>query len=245
LQVAWINQGAEIAFSVIDTGIGIDEKHLPELFQPFMQLQTQAPSSHGGVWLTQQRKGTGLGLSLVKRIAELHHGRVRVESTLGEGSCFTIIIPYTQEQSDAIALKSEKTSQEITSSQSSDESRPLAKILIADDDEANLLTIRSYLEAKGYPIVVATNGRSAVSLALQEQPDIILMDIQMPELDGLEAIRQLRAQPYSLQTPIIALTAFAMSGDQEKCLLAGADHYLTKPVRLKNLLSTIQSMTEG
>ncbi len=253
LQVASINQGAEIAFSVIDTGIGIDEKHLPELFQPFMQLQPQefgeltraAPSSHGGVWLTQQRKGTGLGLSLVKRIAELHHGRVRVESTLGEGSSFTIIIPYTQEQNDAIALKSENTSQESTTSQSSDESRPLAKILIADDDEANLLTIRSYLEAKGYPIVVATNGCSAVNLALQEQPDLILMDIQMPELDGLEAIRQLRAQPHSLQTPIIALTAFAMSGDQEKCFLAGADHYLTKPVRLRNLLSTIQSMTEG
>jgi len=252
LQVASMNQGAEIAFSVIDTGIGIDEKDLPELFQPFMQLQTQltngqpqAPSSHGGVWLTQQRKGTGLGLSLVKRIAELHSGKVRVESTLAQGSCFTIIVPYTQEQSDAIDLKSEKTSQDITSTQSSDPSGPLAKILIADDDEANLLTIRSYLEAKGYPIVVATNGRSAVNLARQEQPDIVLMDIQMPELDGLEAIRQLRAQPYSLQTPIIALTAFAMSGDQEKCLLAGADHYLTKPVRLRNLLNTIQRMTEG
>jgi len=236
LQVAWMNQGTEIAFSVIDTGIGIDQKDLPELFKPFMQLQTQ---------LTRQRKGTGLGLSLVKRIAELHHGNVRVESTLGEGSCFTIIVPYTQEQNDAIALKSENTSQENTTSQSSDESRPLAKILIADDDEANLLTIRSYLEAKGYPIIVAINGRSAVNLALQEQPDLILMDIQMPELDGLEAIRQLRAQPHSLQTPIIALTAFAMSGDQEKCLLAGADHYLTKPVRLRNLLNTIQSLTEG
>ncbi|NBD32580.1 MAG: PAS domain S-box protein [Cyanobacteria bacterium] len=235
LKVKPINRGVEIAFSVIDTGIGIAETDLPQLFKPFMQLETQ---------LSRQTKGTGLGLSLVKRIAELHHGKVTVESTLGEGSCFTVILPYAQGK----MVEPEQGSQSEKRTgccENSDQARPLPKILIADDDEANLLTICSYLEAKGYPLVVAKNGRSAIALALSEQPDLILMDIQMPELDGLEAIRQLRAEPHALETPIIALTAFAMAGDEEKCFAAGANHYLPKPIRLRELVDLMQSIISG
>lgn len=228
LSVEWVNDNSEIAFSVIDTGVGIAEENLPKLFDPFVQVQTQ---------LNRELKGTGLGLSLVKRLANLHGGDVTVTSTVGEGSHFRITIPY--KPSPGTEPTFEMSTENPAWGEDSELNRPLPKILIADDDEANLLTTCSYLEAKGYPLVVAKNGHDAIAQTLQEQPDIILMDIQMPELDGLEAIRQLRAEPYAIKTPIIALTAFAMSGDEEKCLNAGADQYFAKPVRLRELVNAI------
>ena len=228
LKVEWVNQNSEIAFSVIDTGVGIAEENLATLFDPFVQVQTQ---------INRELKGTGLGLSLVKRLAHLHGGEVTVSSQVGEGSHFTITIPYYPSQETEQSLET-STDNYATGAENSAGAR-LPKILIADDDEANVLTTCSYLEAKGYSIVVAKNGRDAIAQALQEQPDMILMDIQMPELDGLEAIRQLRAEPNAVKIPIIALTAFAMSGDREKCLDAGADQYVAKPVRLRELVNTI------
>ncbi len=115
-------------------------------------------------------------------------------------------------------------------------------ILLAEDHLSNVMTIQSYLEAKGYRLIVAENGQEAIALAKAEKPDLILMDIQMPVLDGLSAIRQLRQDPDFQTIPIIALTALAMAGDQEKCLQAGADDYLSKPVRLRELVECIQKL---
>jgi CheY-like chemotaxis protein len=118
-------------------------------------------------------------------------------------------------------------------------------ILLAEDNEANINTFSSYLTAKRYRMLLAHNGQEAVALAQTHQPDLILMDIQMPGIDGLEAITQIRLDPHSIKTPIIALTALAMTGDRERCLAAGANDYLPKPVRLKQLVDLIQQLLDA
>jgi CheY-like chemotaxis protein len=117
---------------------------------------------------------------------------------------------------------------------------PTPLILLAEDNEANISTVSSYLTAKGYRVISAKNGQEAINLACTESPNLILMDIQMPEMDGLSAIRQLRNDPNFGNIPIIALTAFAMTGDRERCLETGASDYLSKPVRLKELEKMIR-----
>jgi CheY-like chemotaxis protein len=109
-----------------------------------------------------------------------------------------------------------------------------------EDNTLNINTISSYLAAKGYRPIVATDGQTAIELTQKYYPDLILMDIQMPGMDGIEAISRIRAQPKLVNIPIVALTALAMDGDRDKCLQAGANDYLTKPVKLKQLNTTIQ-----
>jgi CheY-like chemotaxis protein len=113
-------------------------------------------------------------------------------------------------------------------------------ILLAEDNEANIQTFSSYLTAINYRIVTARNGEEAVAMAKAESPDIILMDIQMPDMDGLEAIALIRADASIAAIPIIALTALAMEGDRERCLAAGANEYLSKPIKFRQLNSAIQ-----
>uniref|UniRef100_A0ACD5GRX3 Response regulator n=1 Tax=Desertifilum tharense IPPAS B-1220 TaxID=1781255 RepID=A0ACD5GRX3_9CYAN len=112
-------------------------------------------------------------------------------------------------------------------------------ILMAEDNEANISTIVEYLEVKGYRVAIAMTGKEAVQLATQLRPHLILMDIQMPEMDGLEATRQIRTERSLAQIPIIALTSLVMPGDEEKCLEAGVNEYLAKPVSLKKLVNAI------
>jgi CheY-like chemotaxis protein len=117
-----------------------------------------------------------------------------------------------------------------------------AGILLAEDNEANVMVIKEYLESHGYEIFTASNGAEAIVKAAEVSPALILMDIQMPQMDGLEATRRLRATPGFAAVPIIALTAFAMSGDRERCLEAGADEYMTKPVHLRKLHEMISNL---
>ncbi len=120
-----------------------------------------------------------------------------------------------------------------------------AKILLAEDHEANQMMLSEYLQDQGFDVIRAGNGLEALAKAAETLPDLILMDIQMPEMDGLEAIRRLRAQPRFASTPIMALTALAMRGDRERCLEAGANEYLSKPVGLKKLVHIISELLEG
>jgi CheY-like chemotaxis protein len=113
-------------------------------------------------------------------------------------------------------------------------------ILLAEDKETNVMVIKDYLEYRGYQVATAQNGVEAISKAEEISPDMILMDIQMPEMDGLEAIRRLRSNPRFSTTPIIAITAFAMPGDRERCIEAGANDYLSKPISLKVLKQMIE-----
>ncbi|TVQ24339.1 MAG: GAF domain-containing protein, partial [Leptolyngbya sp. DLM2.Bin15] len=214
-----------LRFSISDTGIGISPDDIQKLFKPFVQIDSA---------LNRKYQGTGLGLALVKQIVDLHHGQVTLTSELGVGSCFSIDLSYISAPSDGSAIAPEPT---IPSS--AVQSSPL--ILLAEDNEANIRTISSYLRAKGYRLVLARNGKEAIALAQSECPDIILMDIQMPEMDGLEAMQNIRLYPQLAAVPIIALTSLAMEGDRDRCIAAGASDYMSKPVKLKQLLMSIQN----
>jgi signal transduction histidine kinase len=221
-----------IEFKVTDTGIGISSTDQLMLFQPFVQLDSS---------LNRQYAGTGLGLTLVKQIAELHGGSVSLQSELRQGSCFTVHLPHTCLLSDqdtcSFSIFDSLTSHPHISCKKGTAS-PL--ILLAEDHEANISTFSSYLTAKGYRMIVAENGQKAIDLARSDRPDLILMDIQMPYVDGIQAITTIRQSPGLVNIPIIALTALAMAGDRERCLAAGANDYLTKPVKLRQLNQKIQ-----
>ena len=216
-----------ILFQVVDTGIGIAAKDLPMLFQSFVQVDSA---------LNRQYEGTGLGLALVKQIVELHGGQVMVESEVGQGSCFTVALPCEMSAFNAIASLPTST----TSSSLDIVPDNASLILLAEDNEANIQTFSSYLIAINYRVIIARNGVEAIALAKANLPDIILMDVQMPTMDGLEATKQIRLDPNLIHIPIIALTALAMEGDREKCLAAGANEYLAKPIKLRQLTTTIQ-----
>ncbi len=224
-----------VRIAIIDTGIGIASENITKLFQPFVQIDSA---------LNRQYAGTGLGLVLVKRIVELHSGRVGLVSKLGAGSCFSIDLPYTPSFPIAFEMvagnKPPTATPELDSIPNSATAAQAPSILLAEDNKANIITISSYLEAKGYRVLLAQNGQEAIHIAKNHQPELILMDIQMPGMDGLKAIAQIRLDPNLVDIPIIALTALAMTGDREKCLEAGANDYLTKPVQLKQLTIAIQ-----
>jgi CheY-like chemotaxis protein len=200
---------------------------LPRLFQPFVQVSSS---------LNRQYEGTGLGLALVKQIVELHGGLVMAESEVGKGSCFSVALPYEMSQSSA--PESPTGSMTLPPLAIDPDNAPL--ILLAEDNEANIQTFTSYLTAINYRIVVARNGIEAVAMAKSESPDIIIMDIQMPDMNGLQAISLIRADASIAAIPIIALTALAMAGDRERSLAAGANEYLAKPIKFRQLNNVIQ-----
>lgn len=219
-----------LTFVVSDTGIGINPDYREKLFKPFVQIDSA---------LNRQYNGTGLGLALVKRITELHGGRVSVTSEVGVGSSFTVELPCaiaTSPLSGKAAISSDKINS------GSLQSEGVTSILLVEDDPDNITVIKSYLTAKGYFIRVANDGHQAISAVLSSMPDLVLMDIQMPGMDGLEAMQRIRNEPILADVPIIALTALAMRGDRDRCFAAGADDYLSKPVNLGQLLISIDKL---
>ena len=238
------SENHEVLFSVWDTGIGISVEEQSRLFKPFVQLDAG---------LDRRYAGTGLGLSLVERMTKLHGGTVQLTSPgHGQGSRFTISLPWSDamvehsrhtpdsQRPSATTLIPERVVGGGLGTESDEDAGPL--ILLAEDNEANITSICDFLQAKGYRIVVARDGVEAVEATRQEHPDLILMDIQMPKLDGLEATREIRQDPDIARVPIIALTALAMSGDRERCLAAGASEYMSKPITLRRLDQTIQRL---
>lgn len=242
--------GYSLYFQVSDTGIGIASQNQHKLFQPFVQIDSN---------LNRQQNGTGLGLSLVQRIVDLHGGYVSVESKVGKGSHFTVCLPCQEEghlnegelppqlfvsnvssvAEVPVELEAQHADQ-LNNGVNQKHEAPL--LLIVDDNQANIDSIFDYLKHQGYRLMLAKNGHDALTAIQNQIPDLILMDIQMPGMDGLEVIRRLRTDSHCATVPIIALTALAMAGDRERCLAVGANDYLTKPVRLKHLASTIQKL---
>ncbi len=220
-----------LRWTVTDTGIGIAPDQIACLFRPFIQVDSA---------LNRQYEGTGLGLALVKRLVELHGGTVSVTSEVDVGSCFAFTLPVPLLAAAVITPSDTHVAAETERSPATPTVRS-PRILLAEDNADNIETFTAYLEAKGFDLQVAQDGEAAIALAVADPPDLILMDIQMPKMDGLEAIRRLRMLPLLAQVPIIALTAFAMSQDRDRCLVAGANDYLSKPVNLKHLIQVIHS----
>jgi signal transduction histidine kinase/ActR/RegA family two-component response regulator len=227
-----------LQISISDTGIGIAPENIQKLFQPFIQIDSA---------LNRQFEGTGLGLALVKRIVELHGGYVDLTSELGVGSCFSILLPclpLTNRQTEIGSSNRPVKPLETELATTYTDVKQDFLILIVDDDEVNSMTVSSYLKVKGYRVLLAKDGKEAIALTKAHKPDLILMDIQMPVMDGLEATQQIRLDPNLVDIPIIALTALAMAGDRERFLEAGASDYLAKPVKLKNLAKMVQTLLE-
>ncbi len=220
-----------VSCSVWDTGIGIAEEDLARIFQPFVQLDGRLARAYGGA---------GLGLALVARMVDLHGGSIAVTSKVGHGSRFTVALPWNQPT--AASVPQGDTPAPVGAAAGAPVSPTRQQlVLVAEDNLANLIAVADYLMAKGYRVLVAHDGAEAVAQANQARPTLIIMDIQMPKMDGLEAIRAIRADATLIAVPIIALTALVMPGDRERCLAAGASAYLSKPVRLAELVTAIET----
>ncbi|MEO0055005.1 MAG: hypothetical protein RLZZ50_952 [Verrucomicrobiota bacterium] len=231
-----------VAMQVWDEGIGIAVEDQARVFQPFVQLDTRLSRDYGG---------TGLGLALVKQIAQLHGGRVELESRPGAGSTFSFILPVAEGLPPAAGRA--PSAPVLPAASPAPAPAPLAMaaslppaasgplILLVDDTPLNVLPLRDYLEKKGFRVAVAENGRAAIERTIGQRPSLVLMDIQMPEMDGLEATRRIRALSDSTlaRVPIFAVTALAMPGDRERCIEAGVDEYITKPYSPRDLHARI------
>lgn len=227
---------AQLQIEVLDTGIGIASDKLENVFEPF----TQAESS-----ITRRFGGTGLGLTISRSFARAMGGDITAASPQGAGSVFTVTLPAGPLESIHLL-----TPEELSRQQSKDLSLvganwklPKARILIVDDGEENRELVRLVLEEAGALTEQAENGRIAVEKAQARQYDLILMDLQMPEMDGETAARLLRERGFN--TPIVALTAHAMKGFEQEVLASGFTAYLTKPIDLDKLMALVASLIGG
>jgi CheY-like chemotaxis protein len=226
-----------VSFSVWDNGIGIKPEDIQRLFKPFVQLDSS---------LARQQAGTGLGLVLVKDLVELHGGTISVTSTFGEGSRFTVTLPWND--------RFHKILKETGSVDPGTDGSPIlamkitnnipAQIMLVDDDEFNTNILLDVLLSRNFKVTAVGNGIEFLEQVSRVSPDLILMDIQMPGMDGLEAIRRLRKSPDALlaAVPVIAVTALSMVGDREKIMTAGATEYLSKPYRMQELIELINGL---
>jgi CheY-like chemotaxis protein/anti-sigma regulatory factor (Ser/Thr protein kinase) len=228
LDVVAVPDRGVVRFEVWDTGIGIAPEDVDKLFERFTQLSSG---------LTRNFEGVGLGLSLAKRLTQLHGGHVEVESVLGKGTRFIVTLPF--ESHDYVAAPS-VARREISAE--SDRRQRDATILVVDDNVASLALRNEYLTTFGYRVLQAQDGAGAIKMALAETPDLIIMDIQMPGMDGITAIREMRSHRKLERVPVIAQTALAMPGDEERCMQAGASVYLVKPTRMQTLLNEIDRL---
>jgi len=231
-----------VLFTVSDTGIGIPDDKLKDLFKPFVQVDGS---------YTRSFQGAGLGLAIVKRLVDLMGGKVSVASTVGEGTTIHLLLPFKLPEGVS-APKIQGATGRLREAQ-----RKL-RILLAEDEPSNAMPIQSLLEKAGHTVTLAEDGQQVLDLLKAQDFDVILMDVQMPVLNGVEATQEIRRledeknssipafQHPSIQAsqhsriPIIALTAYAMLGDREKFLEAGMDDYLGKPTRMEDLQKVLE-----
>ena len=219
LDTGVIDKVLRLQFTVRDTGVGIPAEAMAKLFEPFTQVDGSP---------AQRRQGSGLGLAISQRIVRKMGGELRAASVFGAGSTFLFEVPCEpcrDARPDPLARSSEP-----------EEARTRCKILLVEDNWLNRQFVTQQLRVLGHESIAAANGHEAMALYDSEVFDLVLMDCQMPGLDGYETTRSLRQQEGTgRRTPIVAITADAMSGDRERCLAAGMDDYLVKPFRSREL----------
>ncbi len=220
VKISWGPEQVELA--VADTGIGISPEKIPLLFQQFVQLDSSTTRLYGG---------TGLGLAIASRLVDAMGGTIACRSQTGEGSTFTVTLPAKP----AAAPEAPASLAKLAPTPS-----PL-KVLVAEDNNVNQIVIQGMLELFGVESVLAVNGAEAVERAQQEMFDLILMDCQMPVMDGYEATRQLRALLGESAPAVVAMTAHSLEGDRAACLAAGMTGHLSKPIRADELLRLLQA----
>ena len=223
---------ATIRFNVTDTGIGLNQEQQKFIFEPFRQADGSVTRKYGG---------TGLGLAICSSLAELMGGTIAVTSTAGKGSTFTFSVHCKIGEAPVV------TAPRTPAKEVRGEGLGRLKILLAEDNRVNQLLVVRLLEARHHEVVVVSDGRSALQAVEEQNFDLILMDIQMPEMDGFETTRILkdRARVGVRSVPIIALTAHAMKGDRDKCLAAGMCAYISKPIQPEEFFSVIEDVIHG
>jgi signal transduction histidine kinase len=229
LDPAPVDGTVRLRFSVTDTGIGIDDRDLPALFQPFSQLDSSS---------SKRFSGTGLGLAICKRLVGMMDGEIGVESAPGKGSTFWFTLPMSPCTAPVTGPAENAP-------------RPLSlewlsgKILLVEDNAANQLVIRSMLRNIGIEADLAEDGEKALVALSDKQYEVVLMDCQLPVMNGYDATRAIRRlEPHGKDLRIIALTANALPGDREKCLASGMDDYLAKPVSIQQLREALEKSLE-
>jgi PAS domain S-box-containing protein len=217
----------QLAFAVRDNGIGIESALLPSIFEPFIQANPAA----------SRKYGTGLGLSISKKLVELQGGKISVQSTFGEGSQFSMLLSFKKYAYDKPRI-------EALNRMKGDDYKNLngISVLLVEDNIINQKVGVKIMEKKGIHVSVAENGRRAVEILEKKHFDLILMDLQMPEMNGFEATQQIRSKmgPDLAHTPIIAITAAALQGEYEKCMAAGMNDYLLKPFEPNDLFDKME-----
>jgi CheY-like chemotaxis protein len=222
-----------IDFTVQDTGIGIADEKMDLLFQPFSQVDSSSTRRFGG---------TGLGLVIVKRLALLMGGSIEVESAPDRGSLFHLCIPLAKPCDTPGAVQKRENGADGMRTSGKD-----ARLLLVEDNPTNQKVAKRMLEKYGYDVGVAATGREALEALSGRNYDLVLMDVQMPEMDGIEATVAIREQERdsNRRIPIIAMTAHAMTGDRERCLDAGMDEYVAKPVNYKELGGIMERLLQN
>ena len=234
-----VRQGGDLVISIIDTGVGIAPADQPKVFERFKQV---------GDTLTDKPKGTGLGLSICREIVEHHGGRVWVESALGQGSTFSFSLPLPAAPGDAgrgggpvelaTLIRQLRDQVVVTTPRTTDRE---SRILVVDD-EANIreLLLQELTEA-GYRVSTATNGREAIAKVRAERPDLVILDVMMPEMNGFDVAAVLKNDPTTMETPIVILSIVQ---DRERGFRLGIDRYLTKPIDTDLLFREIGTLIE-
>jgi len=231
VNVSCDDQFKTIRFDVIDSGIGMTAEEVQHVFNPFTQADTTTTRKYGG---------TGLGLSISNSLASAINGKLTCVSQEGEGSCFTLAINNERTDETTVINSMEDVNIQAEIPYVDSEIKHLSgNVLLVEDNADNQQLVAMYVGKTGANLDIAENGRQGVDMALANNYDLVLMDMQMPVLDGLEAITILRKQGYT--RPVVSLTANAMMSTREKCIKAGADDYLVKPIDLTQFYDTLNT----